>query len=74
MIYTTLESTFEKLTRISLPITKDRAKDSIVQHSAVLEALRSSNGPDARRLMSEHDQDVLASVKAYQFQNIHLFK
>ena len=74
VIYTTLESTFEKLTRISLPITKDRAKDSIVQHSAVLEALRSSNGPDARRLMSEHDQDVLASVKAYQFQNIHLFK
>lgn len=74
VIFSTLESAFEKLTRISIPITRDRAKDSIAQHGAILEAIRGGNGTDARRLMSEHDQDVLASVKAYQFQNIHLFK
>lgn len=69
-----LEKVFEKLARISLPITKDRITDSIRQHEAIFDAIRSHNADEARRLMSDHDRDVLASVKAYQYQNIHLFK
>lgn len=73
-MYGVLEKVFEKLTRISLPITKDRLADSIRQHQAIFDAIRSRNADEARRLMSDHDRDVLASVKAYQYQNIHLFK
>ena len=69
-----LEKVFEKLTRISLPITRDRIADSVRQHEAILDAIRAHNADEARRLMSDHDRDVLASVKAYQYQNIHLFK
>ena len=73
-MYTTLERVFEKLTRISLPITRDRASDSVRQHEAIYSAIRISNADLAQRMMSDHDRDVLASVKAYQYQNIHLFK
>ena len=69
-----LEKVFEKLTRITLPITRDRIADSVRQHEAILDAIRVHNADEARRLMSDHDRDVLASVKAYQYQNIHLFK
>ena len=69
-----LEKVFEKLTRITLPITRDRIADSVRQHEAILDAIRAHNADEARRLMSDHDRDVLASVKAYQYQNIHLFK
>nr|WP_325182106.1 GntR family transcriptional regulator [uncultured Oscillibacter sp.] len=74
VFFSTLDSAFERLTRISLPITRDRAQVSIVQHQLILEAIRAGNASDARRLMKDHDRDVLESVKMYQFQNIHLFK
>lgn len=73
-LFGTLEKVFEKLTRISLPITKDRITDSVRQHEAIFNAIRAHSADEARRLMSDHDRDVLASVKAYQYQNIHLFK
>ena len=73
-LYSTLERVFEKLTRISLPITRDRAADSVRQHEAIYSAIRQGNADLAQRMMSDHDRDVLASVKAYQYQNIHLFK
>ena len=73
-MYSILEKVFVKLTRISLPITRDRAADSIRQHEAIYSAIRMGNADLAQRMMSDHDRDVLASVKAYQYQNIHLFK
>lgn len=73
-LFGTLEKVFDKLTRISLPITKDRLADSIRQHEAIFDAIRARSADEARRLMSDHDRDVLASTKAYQYQNIHLFK
>ena len=73
-MYGVLERVFEKLTRISLPITRDRAADSVRQHEAIYSAIRMGNADLAQRMMSDHDRDVLASVKAYQYQNIHLFK
>lgn len=73
-LFGTLEKAFEKLTRISLPITKDRIADSERQHMAIFDAIRARSADEARRLMSDHDRDVLASIKAYQYQNIHLFK
>jgi len=73
-MFSTLEKVFERLTRISLPITKDRISDSERQHEAIFNAIRARSADEARRLMSDHDRDVLASIKAYQYQNIHLFK
>lgn len=69
-----VEKVFEQMTRISLPITRDRAMDSVRQHEAIFSAIRLGNPDLAQRMMSDHDRDVLASVKAYQYQNIHLFK
>lgn len=73
-IYAMLDKVFEKLTRISLPISRDRLADSVRQHEAILNAIRQRNAEEARRMMMDHDRDVLASVKAFQYQNIHLFK
>lgn len=73
-MYMSLDRVFAKLTRISLPISRDRAKDSIRQHAMILSAIRSGNAEEAQRMMSDHDRDVLASIKAFQYQNIHLFK
>lgn len=70
----TLEKVFEKLTRIALPISPDRLVDSVRQHEAILNAIRQRDAEEARRMMMDHDRDVLASVKAFQYQNIHLFK
>ena len=64
----------EKLTRISLPISKDRAQASYEQHGHLLEAIRDRDAERAQTLMTEHNRDILASIKAYQYQNIHLFK
>lgn len=74
VLHSTLDKVFEKLTRISLPISRDRAADSIRQHQMIFDAIRSRNPDEAQRMMSDHNRDVLASVKAYQYQNIHLFK
>lgn len=69
-----LDKVFEKLTRITLPISRDRAADSIRQHQMIYDAIRARNPEEAQRMMSDHNRDVLASVKAFQYQNIHLFK
>jgi len=69
-----LEKVFEKLTRISLPISPDRLADSARQHEAILDAIHQRNAEEARRLMIEHDRDILASVKSFQYRNLHLFK
>lgn len=69
-----LEKVFEKLTRISLPISPDRLADSVRQHEAILDAIRQRNAEEAKRMMLEHDRDVLASAKSFQYRNIHLFK
>ena len=74
VLHSTLDKVFEKLTRISLPISRDRAADSIRQHQMIFDAIRARNPDEAQRMMSDHNRDVLASVKAYQYQNIHLFK
>jgi len=71
---TLLDKVFAKLTRISLPISRDRLADSVRQHEAILDAISRRNADEARRMMMDHDRDVLASVKAFQYQNIHLFK
>lgn len=73
-LYSMLDKIFEKLTRIALPISPDRLADSVRQHEAILVAIRQHNAEEARRMMMDHDRDVLASVKAFQYQNIHLFK
>lgn len=69
-----LDKVFEKLVRIALPISPDRLMDSVRQHEAILDAIRQRNAEEARRMMMDHDRDVIASVKSYQYQNIHLFK
>lgn len=69
-----LDKVFEKLTRISLPISPERQVDSVRQHEAILDAIRQRNAEEARRMMMDHDRDVLASVKSFQYRNIHLFK
>lgn len=69
-----LDKVFEKLVRIALPISPDRLVDSVRQHEAILDAIRQRNAEEARRMMMDHDRDVIASVKSYQYQNIHLFK
>lgn len=69
-----MEKIFAKMIRISLPINRDRLQDSLRQHEAVLGAIEEGNAEAARRYMSEHNQDVLTSVKVYQYRNIHLFK
>lgn len=73
-LYQTLEKVFIKLARVSLPISRDRRNDSIRQHELILDAIREGNAEGARRHMAEHNQDILTSVKVYQYQNIHLFK
>lgn len=73
-LYQTLDKIFVQLARISLPISRDRRNDSLLQHEAVLNAIRDGNAEAARRHMSEHNQDILTSVKVFQYQNIHLFK
>ena len=73
-LYETVARTFEKLTRISLPISSDRAAASFQQHDGIFDAIRKSDSDEAERLMKEHNRDILASIKAYQYQNIHLFK
>ena len=73
-IYQALEKVFTKLTRITLPISRSRRNDSLVQHTAILNAIKDGNAEAARQHMSEHNQDILSSVKLYQYQNIHLFK
>ena len=73
-LYDAVCRTFEKLTRISLPISKDRAQASYEQHGHLLEAIRDRDAERAQTLMTEHNRDILASIKAYQYQNIHLFK
>jgi DNA-binding GntR family transcriptional regulator len=69
-----LDKVFEKMVRIALPISPDRLMDSVRQHEAILDAIRQRNAEEARRMMMDHDRDVIASVKSYQYQNIHLFK
>ena len=69
-----LDKVFEKLVRIAMPIYPDRLMDSVRQHEAILDAIRQRNAEEARRMMMDHDRDVIASVKSYQYQNIHLFK
>lgn len=69
-----LDKVFEKLVRIALPISPDRLVDSVRQHEAILDAIRQRNAEEARRMMTDHDRDVIATVKSYQYQNIHLFK
>ena len=73
-LYSMINQVFEKLARISLPITAERAGDSIRQHLAIRDAILSGNAQDARRLMTDHLRDVQNSTKAYQYQHIHLFK
>ncbi|MGM9640221.1 MAG: GntR family transcriptional regulator [Faecousia sp.] len=73
-LYQAIEKVFVRLVRIALPISRDRLQDSIRQHEAVLTAIREQNAEAARRNMSEHNQDILNSVKLFQYQNIHLFK
>ena len=69
-----LDKVFEKLVRIALPISPDRLVDSVRQHEAILDAIRQRNAEEARRMMMDHDRVVIASVKSYQYQNIHMFK
>ena len=69
-----LDKVFEKMVRIALPISPDRLMDSVRQHEAILDAIRQRIADEARRMMMDHDRDVIASVKSYQYQNIHLFK
>jgi DNA-binding GntR family transcriptional regulator len=71
-----LQGIFEKFIRITLPIQKaeTRILNSIMQHTAVVEAIANNKADEARRLMREHITDILHSVKIYQYQNIHLFK
>lgn len=73
-MYQTLEKVFSKLNRVSLAISQARLPDSLVQHTNILNAIRAGNAEAARRYMSEHDQDILTSVKLFQYQNIHLFR
>lgn len=73
-LYMSIENVFAKLTRITLPISQARLQDSLRQHKAVLTAIEEGNAEAARRFMSEHNQDILTSVKMFQYQNNHLFK
>lgn len=73
-MYQTLEKIFSKLKRVSVAISQARLPDSLVQHANILNAIREGNAEAARRYMSEHDQDILTSVKLFQYQNIHLFR
>ncbi len=75
-IIRTLQGIFEKFVRITLPIQKmeSRSRNSLIQHSAVADAIIDGNADEAKRLMGEHIVDILTSVKVYQYQNIHLFK
>lgn len=73
-MYQTIEKVFTKLVRVSLAITQAHLPDSLVQHANILNAIREGNAEAARRYMSEHDQDILTSVKLFQYQNIHLFR
>ena len=69
-----LETVFAKLKRVSVAIGQARLPDSLVQHTNILNAIREGNAEGARRYMAEHDQDILTSIKLFQYQNIHLFK
>ena len=73
-MYQTIEKVFTKLVRVSVAISQARLPDSLVQHTNILNAIREGNAEAARRYMSEHDQDILTSVKLFQYQNIHLFR
>lgn len=73
-LYRTIETVFMQLVRITLPISRERQKDSIAQHALVLNDIREQDAEAARRHMSEHNQDILNSIRMYQFQNNHLFK
>lgn len=73
-LYQTLEKVFARLAWVAIAICQIRLPDSLMQHANILNAIRDGNAEAARRYMSEHDQDVLTSVKLFQYQNIHLFK
>ncbi len=73
-LYEAIEKVFAQLVRITLPISRDRLQNSIAQHALVLKAILDKDAEAARHHMSEHNQDILNSVRMYQFQNNHLFK
>lgn len=73
-LYRTIETVFMQLVRITLPISRERQQDSISQHARILDAIREQDAESARHYMSEHNQDILNSIRMYQYQNNHLFK
>ena len=73
-LYQALEKVFMQLVRITLPISQERQQDSIAQHALIMDAIREKDAEAARHHMSEHNQDILTSIRMYQFQNNHLFK
>ncbi len=73
-LYDTVNRVFEQLTRIRLPIGRDRTESSYEQHEQILRSIHEGNAEEAEKQMAAHNRDILASVKDYQFKNIHLFK
>ena len=74
-MYQTIEKVFTKLVRVSVAISQARLpRLPAYRITNILNAIREGDAEAARRYMSEHDQDILTSVKLFQYQNIHLFR
>jgi DNA-binding GntR family transcriptional regulator len=71
-----LKQVQSQMARVNISISKDaqRKSNSSDQHNAIIKAIAAGDTEGAQHHMSEHIQDILASVQVYQYNNYYLFK